>query len=184
MPTQPHPIRGILAGIAGGLFASWVMNQFTAKAGTPLTAAAKAARETYDEQTGHPTPPAPPQDDTPQPDATMKTADAITAAVTGGQHLTWEQEEQAGPIVHYAFGALAGGIYGALAEYSPTARAGSGTAFGTVLFATADLAAVPAFHLSAPLTDYPAESYLTPFAAHLVYGLTTELTRRLIRKIL
>jgi hypothetical protein len=37
-----HPIRGILAGVAGGLVASWVMNQFIAGPGKQLTKAVLA----------------------------------------------------------------------------------------------------------------------------------------------
>jgi len=194
MPT-PHPVRGILAGVAGGLVASWLMNEFIAKANRPLTEAAETAVAVYEE---HVDPEAAQkkkskkrkaqQEDTsggqPQPDATMKAADAIAAKVTGGRHLTWQQEEIGGPIVHYAFGALAGGLYGALAEYSPLVRSGFGLGFGAVLFAAADLLAVPAVGLSKPLSDYPASSYASPFAAHLVYGLSTELTRRLARTVL
>jgi hypothetical protein len=50
----------------------------------------------------------------------MKTADAIVSTVTGGRHLSFEQRQKGGPIVHYAFGAIMGGVYGALG-YSPAA---------------------------------------------------------------
>jgi len=175
MPAPTHPIRGILAGAAAGLFAAWIMNQFTAGPGQQLTKAVETPEELKQaeqkQQSG-------------EPDATMKAADAITATATGGQHLTYQQKQTGGPIVHYTFGALMGGLYGGLAEYSPAARAGFGTVFGSLLFAGADLLAVPAFHLSAPLSETPAETLATPFAAHLVYGATTELTRRLVRKLL
>ena len=171
--TDRHPIRGILAGIAGGLVASWVMNEFMSGPGKQLTKAIQTPEENH-KQAQH-------SDD---PDATMKAADAITAAATGGQHLTYEQEQKSGPVVHYAFGALAGGLYGGLAEYSALTRSGFGTSFGTALFASADLLAVPALHLSGPLDEQRASSFATPFAAHLVYGATTEFVRRLIRKLL
>jgi len=48
----------------------------------------------------------------------------------------------------------------------------------------ADLVAVPALHLSGSSDDAPVSSLATPFAAHLVYGLTTEAVRRLVRAIL
>jgi putative membrane protein len=77
-----------------------------------------------------------------------------------------------------------GGVYGGLGEYSSLARSGFGTTFGSVLFTGADLVAVPALSLSGAPTDSPASSYATPLAAHLVYGATTELVRRIIRRIL
>jgi putative membrane protein len=168
-----QPIRGILAGVAGGLVASWVMNQFIAGPGKQITKAVLTPQE-LQQQGQH----------SDEPDATMKAADKITETVTGGQHLTYEQEQEGGPIVHYAFGALAGAVYGGLAEYSETARSGFGTTFGSALFATADLLAVPALHLSPPLSEQPAAGLATPFAAHLVYGFTTELVRRIVRHIL
>jgi uncharacterized membrane protein YagU involved in acid resistance len=117
-------------------------------------------------------------------DATMKTADAIVSTVTGGRHLTFEQRQKGSPVVHYAFGAIMGGVYGALAEASPAATAGFGTAFAGALFAGADLVAVPALHLSASPAEVPASTLVTPFAAHLVYGVATEGVRRLVRAIL
>ena len=61
---------------------------------------------------------------------------------------------------------------------------GFGTGFGSALFVGADLFGVPAFHLGAKATDVPAHTLATPYAAHLVYGATTELVRRLARVIL
>jgi putative membrane protein len=173
MSTEKHPVRGILAGIAGGLVASWVMNEFMAGPGKTLSKALQTPEESRHLR-AH-------ADD---PDATMKTADRISVAVTGGQHLTHEQELKSGPIVHYAFGALVGGVYGALAEYSPLVRSGFGTNFGTALFAGADLLAVPTLQLSPPLSEQSKASLATPLAAHLVYGATTELVRRVMRLVL
>ena len=175
----PHPVRGILAGIAGGLVASWVMNEFISGAGPKLQHALQtdqqnAEQEKQAEQTK----------DQPQEDATMKTADAIVNTVTGGEHLSWEAREKGGPIVHYTFGALMGALYGGLAEYSPAVRSAFGTTFGSVLFTGADLFAVPALHLSGSPADQPKSALATPFAAHLVYGATTELVRRIVRQII
>jgi putative membrane protein len=175
MSENKHPIRGILAGVAGGLVAAWVMNEFIAGPGKQLKQAVQTPEENRADQQA---------EQNPQPDATMKTADVIAATVTGGQHLTWAQEQAGGPIVHYAFGALMGGLYGGLAEYSSIVRSGFGTTFGSVLFTGADILAVPALHLAPPLSDTPTETLATPFAAHLVYGATTELIRRIVRAII
>ena len=181
MSTEPqhHPIRGILAGIAGGLAAAWVMNQFTAIAGPRITEAVESDAEKQQaaqqkQAAGNDQP----------DDATMKAADAITAAVTGGQHLTHEQKETGGPVVHYTFGALMGGLYGGLAEYSDLPRIAFGTAFGAVLFAGGDLIGVPALHLSPPLSEQPVSSLASPLAAHLVYGSTVEFVRSITRRLL
>jgi len=170
--AKPNIPLGILAGIAGGLVASFVMNEFLAYPGKALTEAIespfdKLHREELSDGR----------------DATMKVADLVTETATGGRHLTYEEQSKAGPVIHYAFGGLMGGVYGALAEVSPAARSGFGTTFGSMLFAGADLFAVPALHLAPPLSEEPTSSLATPLAAHLVYGATTELIRRLVRKL-
>ncbi len=170
---EKHPVRGILAGVAGGLVAAWVMNQW----GEGPGAALNRELETPEEQQKVAS-----QSD--GEDATMKAADAIAAKIHGGQHLTHEQRAEDGPKVHYAFAALAGGIYGGLAEYSSLVRSGFGTTYGSALFVGGDLVAVPALGFSKPISEYPAASYAGPFTSHLVYGATTELIRRIVRVVL
>ena len=171
--ASKHLVRGILAGVAGGLAASWVMNEFTSTLGPKLSKAVETPAEQQELNL---------QSD--DEDASMKAADRIVETVTGGRHLSHAQREIGGPIVHYSMGAVMGGIYGALAEYTDVARAGFGTTFGGVLFATADLLGVPAMHLGPWPDEYPVSSLASPLAAHLVYGATTELVRRIVREIL
>lgn len=176
-----HLVRGILAGAGAGLAASWIMNAFMAGPGQKLHEAVESEEEKRQEQIQQKRQAASGE---PKQDATMKAADSMVATITGGRHLSMEQREKGGPIVHYGFGAVIGGLYGGLAEYSCTVRRGFGTAFGTALFAGADLVAVPAFKLSSPPSEWPPSSLVNPFAAHLVYGASTELLRRFFRAIL
>ncbi|HUY95498.1 MAG TPA: hypothetical protein VMU71_09370 [Terracidiphilus sp.] len=172
---------GMIAGAVGGLAASWVMNAFMESAGPKIQQAAmrldgSAARQKAQEpksrnEAGH---------EEPQEDATMKAADAVVRTVTGGRHLTLEGKQKGGPVVHYAFGALMGALYGLTAEAMPMAKVGFGTAFGAALFAGADLWAVPALGLSGA-SENSVSSLATPFSAHLVYGVATEGVRRLVR---
>jgi putative membrane protein len=172
---QRNLLHGVVAGIAGGLAASWVMNEFMVGPGQKLQKAVQSPEQTREQQA---------HANEPKEDATMKAADKIVNTVTGGQHLSWEEKEKAGPVVHYAFGALTGGVYGALAEYSRIVRSGFGTRFGGILFGGADLFAVPALGLSTAPEDQPASALISPFAAHMVYGVTTELVRRIVRAML
>lgn len=168
--NDKHLIRGILAGVAGGLVASWVMNEFLAGPGESMTKSLESPAEQRliaMQSDGE--------------DATMKTADALAATASGGRHLSHEERSKAGPVIHYAFGALMGGLYGGLAEYSPVARSGFGAGFGTALFAGADLMAVPALALGPSPLHQPAKAQLPHFAAHVVYGVTTDLIRRIAR---
>ena len=169
-----HLASGIVAGLAGGLVASWIMNEFMENLGPSLQKAIQGDAASNQQA---------PERDKPD-DATMKTADAVVSAVTGGRHLSHEGKEKGGPIVHYAFGAIMGGVYGAIAEGIPQTTFGFGTAFGAALFTGADLVAVPALNLSGSSGDAPASSLATPFAAHLVYGAATETVRRLVRTFL
>lgn len=176
-----HLLRGIVAGAGAGLAASWVMNAFMAGPGQKLHESLQTPEERANE---HVQQMQREQRHESKQDATMKAADALVSTATGGRHLSMEEQEQAGPVVHYGFGALMGGIYGGLAEIAPATRTGFGTAFGGALFAGADLAAVPALHLSAPLSETTPRALANPLAAHLVYGAATELLRRVFRAVL
>ena len=174
MNGQRHVLRGMAAGIAGGLVASWVMNEFIAGPGKKLQEEVQSTNGNRQQNQG----------ESQDQDATMKAADLIVSTATGGQHLSLEQQEKVGPVVHYGFGALMGGLYGALAELWPGARAGFGTTFGSALFAGADLVAVPVLRLGPSLDEQGAAAQASPLAAHVVYGATTELVRRIVRAIL
>jgi putative membrane protein len=169
-------VRGTLAGIAGGLAASWVINVFMSQLGGKITEQLMTDEERANQQKKAESS----GEQQSSEDATMKTAEAVVHTVTHGRHLSHEGKRQGGPIVHYTFGALMGLIYGALTESTEWTSAGFGTAFGVVLFAAADLAAVPALKLGPSPADQPLAQQATPFAAHLVYGVTTDLVRRAI----
>lgn len=168
-----HALRGAMAGIAGGLLASWVMNEFMEGPGKKLNESLQdgGSRQKAGDQS---------EDET----ATMKAADAVVELTTGGRHLSHEGKEKGGPIVHYSYGALMGGLYGALSEFWDAPKAGMGTIFGMVLFGAGDLVAVPALHLSGSPADQPPSALMNPFLSHIVYGVTTEVSRRAIRPLI
>ena len=165
-----HLLRGVAAGAIGGLVAAWVMNGFIAGA-MKVQEGMKSPEQKAREESQ-------PKDEEQSEDSTIKVADTVAWLATG-QHLTKEGKQKGGPIVHYAFGALMGALYGALAELSDTSTTGAGTAFGTGLFIAADEIMVPALGLSKPPTQQPVSDQLTHYAAHLVYGTTTEMVRRI-----
>jgi putative membrane protein len=173
MGKQKSVVRGIIAGMAGGLAATWVMNQFLAEPGQKLRHAVQSDEEDREQQA---------HSSEPREDATMKAAEAIVH--TTANRLPRAEEENGAPIGHYAFGALAGGFYGALAEYSSTVTSGFGTSFGGALFRSTDSLAIPALNLAPSLSDQPTSAFASPFAAHIVYGATTEFVRRILRSLL
>lgn len=167
---NPHLVRGVIAGVAGGLVASWVMNLYLAgvsKAQEVLQDPAEKAQQR-----------APSGDD-----STQKVADALIYQVKG-RHLSKDEKKTAGPLVHYIFGGLMGGVYGAVAECSPASRVGAGTLFGSVLFLGSDEIMIPALGLGKPPTQEPIGSQANHWAAHLVYGATVELVRRGVRHLI
>lgn len=170
---RPHLLRGVIAGAAGGLAASWVMNVFLAGSSKAQDALKDPAEKEQEKA----------QQASAGDDSTQKVADAVSHAVTGN-HLSKEEKKTGGPLVHYLFGSIMGGVYGAVAEYSQSSRIGAGTVFGTALFLGADEIMVPALGLSKPPTQEPASSQVNHWAGHLVYGATVELVRRGLRRIL
>ncbi len=162
-------LKGVLAGLAGGLAAAGVMN--LAQRGMGAIASEK----------GHGAQSAQPDED--QEDAAMKTAEAVSETVTGDK-LTREQKHVGGVLVHYAFGAAMGALYGALAEVAPKATLGRGAPFGAGVWVGADEVALPALGLSKGPMDYPASTHAQALTAHLVYGLTMDACYRLLRRAL
>jgi putative membrane protein len=113
-------------------------------------------------------------------DPTVKTADTLAEKIAG-KKLSKSQKKKGGVAVHYAFGAVMGGLYGLAAEYSSVVRSAAGIPYGAALFVGADEIALPLLGLSSKPTEYPLSKHLSGFGSHVVYGTTLELTRRLLR---
>ena len=174
--------KGIVAGLAGGLVASWTMNQFQAA----WTRLAENSEKAHGAQSMQPSEgskgdgqDANEQDD----DATVKTARAISEGVFGHE-LQESEKKSAGTAVHYAFGTVTGGLYGALAEVVPQVTTATGVPFGAAFWLLADEISVPLLGLSKGPTEYPVSTHAYALASHLVYGATAELSRRAVRQIL
>lgn len=176
---EPDLLKGAVAGLLGGLAASWVMNQF--QAAVPATAFKKLLGET-DGQEGGSSNGQGDQQESAEP-ATVKAAEAVSEGVLDHE-LADDEKAWAGPAVHYTHGSLSAALYGALAEHEPVVARGAGLPFGTALWLVADEGAVPALGLSKVPWKYPPSTHLYSFASHLVYGLSTEAVRRLVRRLL
>lgn len=153
-------MRGLLAGMAGGLAASFAMNQFQAGLAKVKPRTERSAPQPSEEP------------------ATVKTAESLLR-----HNLKPEEKQPAGNLVHYAFGAAVGGVYGLVAEKTSVARFGFGTLFGSVLWLVADEIAVPALGLAKGPRNYPLSAHGSALASHLVYGAATELVRSGLRAI-
>jgi len=118
-----------------------------------------------------------------QDDATVETAKVISEGVFGHE-LQESEKKAAGAAVHYTFGTLSGGLYGALAELVPQVTTAAGVPFGAAFWLLADEISVPLLGLSKGAAEYPVSTHAYALASHLVYGATAELSRRAVRQIL
>ena len=179
--------KGMAAGVAGGLVASLVMNQFQAL-WHKLAEGEERSHGAQSRQQGSPDRgigaelKAQGKDD-PDDDAAERLANAISVEVFD-RELTKSEKEVGGVAFHYAMGITSGALYGAVAEIIPESTVGLGLGFGTAVWILADEGIVPAIGLSKAPTEYPLSIHAYAFSSHLVYGLTTEVVRRAVRSVL
>ncbi|MDQ2776728.1 MAG: DUF1440 domain-containing protein [Acidobacteriota bacterium] len=114
-------------------------------------------------------------------DSTVKAATAISQCIFRHE-LTDQQKKIAAPAVHYGFGTSVGAIYGTLVEFGQVTRAGWGLPFGAVVWLGTHAIAVPALGLSEPITKSEPGPEAAEFGAHLLYGVTVESVRSLLRR--
>jgi len=174
--------KGLVAGLAGGLVASWTMNQFQAS----LTRIQEGTEKSHGAQSMQPAEGSSgdqSQDVKEQDDATVEVAKIVSREVLGHE-LQESEKKPAGAAVHYAFGTMSGGLYGALAEVTPQVTTGAGVPFGAAFWLLADEISMPLLGLSKGPTEYPVSTHAYALASHLVYGATAELSRRAIRNVL
>jgi putative membrane protein len=157
--------KGLLAGSLGGLAAAWVMSEFQGL----MTRAMGQSHS--------------PEQQSEEEDATVKTAKKISSGLLHHE-ISPERKKTAGTIVHYAYGAGIGALYGGLAQKVDTTTAGFGSAYGTAVWALGDEVAVPALKLGKKPTETPVPVHAQALAAHLVYGVALEGVRRLALKAL
>jgi hypothetical protein len=185
---EPDVLKGAIAGFIGGLIASWTMNQFQSALsklmeGIEKPHGAQSLKPSGGQEGVREMKREPEENSEEQEDATEKIASAISENVFGHE-LDKEGKETAGAVVHYAFGAAMGGVYGIAAEVAPEVSAGLGVPFGAVFWLAADEVTVPLLGLAKPPTEYPLSTHAYALASHLVYGLTAEAVRRAVRKAL
>jgi len=143
MKRKPSLWKGIVAGTAGGLAASWLMGQFhgvaskTSEKLMPKDKFRELRRAAADAQ-----------------DATAKAAERVTRPLLG-RRLRSIERERAKSIVHYGFGSAVGALYGASSEYVPFVRKFAGAPFGAAVFAGAGQIALPALNLTKSPHEYP-----------------------------
>ncbi|HUS09166.1 MAG TPA: DUF1440 domain-containing protein [Pyrinomonadaceae bacterium] len=172
--------KGLVAGLIGGLVASWTMNRFqdlwiklSANDGSTTVQSSEHSSDLKEKKPAT-------DNNEEQDDTTVKAAAAISEGIFDHK-LTEGEKKIAGPAVHYALGTGVGGLYGAVAEVVPEVTTGTGLPFGAAFWLVVDETAVPVLGLSKPPTAYPVSTHAYALASHLVYGFTAELVRRALR---
>jgi len=158
--------KGIVAGAVGGLVASFVMTEYQV-----LTSKISESDEKKKPKSKKVEP------------ANVKMAEMVSENVFDHK-LKKSEKEPAGEAMHYLMGGVSGAIYGATAEMTGMTTMGAGLPFGSAVWAIADDVVVPALGLSKSPTAYPLSTHAYALTSHWVYGLTTELVRKAVRKIL
>lgn len=163
--------KGLVAGVVGGVVASWVMDRFQYWWLSFGEGDERRLQQTPIEGGG------------PEEPATVKTASAISKGVFG-HSLTGREKEIAGPLVHYAVGTSAGAVYGVAAEYEPKVTTLAGIPFGAAFWMVVDEGALPLLGLTKGPNTYPISTHAYALASHLVFGLTAEVVRSTLRRAL
>lgn len=161
--------KGAAAGLLAGFVASWTMNQVY---GLWSKLQQNAQQPEQSSKKGENTDP-----------ATLVMAKKISRELFH-REIPDDKIRLAEELVHYGFGTIMGGVYGAFSEQYPQVRTGFGSAFAAGLFLIADEISVPAAGLSGKPQEVPVSSHLLGFTSHMVYGWTTEAVRRGTRRIL
>lgn len=87
-------------------------------------------------------------------------------------------------LVHYGYGSLQGGLFGAATEGSGAAAVPGGALYGTGMWALGDEAAISLLGLADGPAKYPLAQHLHRWGAHLTYGVVTAAVTALLRRVL
>lgn len=166
-------LKGAVAGVIGGLAGSFAMSEFHAVWSRAVhgyqSRSASDGRDWQDRS----------EDD----NANQQIAQTI-ATRTLGRSLDANELVVAAPIVHYVVGGAMGALYGLAAERSRHVCAAGGAVFGFSVWIGADELAMPLVGLEGPPNDRGLELHTQALAAHVVYGMTTEFVRSMVRRSL
>lgn len=164
--------KGLAAGLAAGLIGTVVMTGFMGlwnKTGELVEEKFEdRPGKQQQEQRGEEEP------------STEKVASAISENVFE-EELEGDTKKLAGNAVHYAFGTLIGGFYGALTELYPALNTGQGTLYSTAVWLGADELALPLLGFTPAPQERPVSEHVYGVAAHAVYGVVTETVRDALR---
>lgn len=162
---------GATAGAVGGLIGSAMMVVFQHLIG--------GSNDRGDRSPHHRTAATPNETDGTYPDepGSIQAAEQLSRTVAGYEPS--EREKQVGgSILHYAFGAATGALYGAATAVQPRTAVAAGLPLGAAVWLVADEIGMQAAGFARKPTDYAASRHAAALGSHLVFGLTVECVRR------
>lgn len=166
-------MNGPVAGLIGGLVGTFAMSLFEHAASRITNDPRKLARAGAGSHTA--------QSEPRSHEQPLSSSELLVETVTRkalSRPATPTERERLGTAVHYAFGATAGALYGALADRNPMTTLGGGMLYGLAVLLVADELALPAMTLAPKPSETPARLHAYAVGAHLAYGLGLELTRK------
>jgi F0F1-type ATP synthase assembly protein I len=167
-------LGGLAAGVLGGIVATWVLDKYQ-------QGAIEATRRMEDAANTEPVFSRQQEEHLrEQQRAHAEAAQRIAKSATG-RKLSRAQQQTAAPIVHYAAGALAGGVYGLTSEILPGIRRWYGMGYSKFIFLGASEPLLPWLGLTPR-----QKAQVTPagLPAPLIFGAVLETTRRAVRWML
>lgn len=95
-----------------------------------------------------------------------------------------ETRRKLGQAVHWGYGILLGGLYGALRSDAEGPDLLGGLGYGAAAWALGDELMVPLLGLAEGPTAHPWTDHATALAAHLAYGAATSTATQALRRIM
>lgn len=105
------------------------------------------------------------------------------AAATIGSVPNQETIEELAMGIHWGYGVLWGGLFGALRSRVPVIGSAAGLTYGTGLWLLGDELMMPVLRLSPPSTDFPWQNHARAFTNHAAYGATVWLAMEGISRL-
>lgn len=178
---RENPWKGAILGMVGGVAGTIAMGLFwkAVKAAT-----GEDPREAKSPEPG-------PLDDIAIAGGETRPGEGSTEAVgrivyddlLGQESPTKETRELLSELVHWGYGAVQGGLYGAVRGRREPPDLAGGALFGTGLWVFSELG-LPLLGLGKGPTAYPPRHHAATWAAHAVYGTTAAAVTQILRRLI
>lgn len=157
-PVNPGSsrVRGLVGGAVAGLAATWLMGKVTSYL---YEHEDMAVRQKEDDARGG------------------KTAYGVAAekvAGMAGVSLSDDERKRAGTTIHWALGAAAGAVYGAVKDGNSEISPLRGLGFGMAFWAIMDETVTPLMGLTPGPTAFPLQTHARGLAGHLIFGASVD----------